>query len=86
MGCIKSTNFAILVNGCPTTFFQASRGLRQGCPMSPLLFILVIEGLSRLIHQARPEGSFTGIQVSPHVIITRLLFVDDILIFGLGKV
>lgn len=85
MGYINSTNLAILVNGCPSTFFQASRGLRQGCPLSPLLFILIIVGLSRLILQAKEEGHFFGIRTSAHMVITHLLFVYDILIFGMGK-
>ena len=46
MGCISSATFAVLINGTPTSFFPTSHGIRQGCPFSPLLFILVIEGLS----------------------------------------
>ena len=49
MGCVSSTSFAIIVNGSPTSFFRSSKGLRQGCPLSPLLFLLVIEHLSRFI-------------------------------------
>ena len=56
MACLTSTNFAILVNGTPSRFFATSRGIRQGCPLSPLLFILVIEGLSLLISDAREHG------------------------------
>ena len=53
LGCITSANFVVLVNGSSSSFFPASRGLRQGCPLSPLLFILVIEGLSLLIEDAK---------------------------------
>ena len=52
MGCVSSATFAVLINGTPSNFFPASRGIRQGCPLSPLLFILVIEGLSLLIFDA----------------------------------
>ena len=84
MGCLSSTNFALLVNGSPSSFFTASRGLRQGCPLSPLLFILVIEGLSLLIKDAQSNGKIRGIRISPHLSFTHLLFVDDVIIFGVG--
>jgi len=49
MGCLTYANFVVLINGTPSNFFIASHGIRQGCPLSPFLFILVIEGLSLLI-------------------------------------
>ena len=84
MGCLSSANFALLVNGTPSIFFSASRGIRQGCPLSPLLFILVIEGLSLLIKDARSNGLIRGIRISPSLALTHLLFVDDVILMGLG--
>jgi hypothetical protein len=49
MGCVTSTNFVVLINGKPSCFFKSSRGLGQGFPLSPLLFLLVIEGLKKII-------------------------------------
>jgi len=46
MACVCNVSFSVLVNGSPSEFFYGSRGLRQGCPLSPLLFLLIIEGLS----------------------------------------
>lgn len=49
MGCVSSAAFAIIKNGSPSEFFKAGRGLWQGCPLSPLLFLLVVECFSRMI-------------------------------------
>jgi hypothetical protein len=46
MSCVRTTSFVVLINGGAMPFFQSGRGLRQGCPLSPLLFVLVMEGLS----------------------------------------
>lgn len=83
MGSVSSANFAFILNHSPTVFFNATRGLRQGCRISPLLFILDIGGLSRLIQQAKVEGKINGIKFSHNHFIT-LLFLDDVLIFGIG--
>lgn len=84
MTCTTLANFAILVNGSPTSFFQSSRGLRQGCRLSPLLF-LIIEGLSRLVDSAKRQKKIQGNKISSHSYISHLLFVDDVLLFGLGS-
>ena len=84
LGYISSANFAVLVNGSPSSLFPASRGIRQGCPLSSLLFILVIEGLSLLIEDAKRNGKVKGIKISSHLFLTHLLFVDDVILFGCG--
>ena len=43
MGCVSSGNFVVLVNGEPIDFFRSTRGLRQGCSLSPLLFLFIVE-------------------------------------------
>lgn len=53
-----------LVNDRPTGFFQASRGLHQGCPLSPLLFIIVIEALSRKLEKERELLNLPGLQIT----------------------
>lgn len=53
LALIKSTSFSILVNGSPSTPFSPSRGIRQGDLLSPFLFVILMEGLSRIIHKAK---------------------------------
>jgi ribonuclease HI len=86
MACISSISFAVLINGEASPFFTSERGLRQGCPLSPLLFLLVVEGLSKAIDSTARAGNFQGILVAPGMRITHLLFVDDVLIFCNGRV
>jgi hypothetical protein len=73
-------NFVVLINGEPSDFFHSGKGLRQGCPLSPLLFILIMEGLSLAMKESQGKGLLTGIKVSRTMKILLLLFVDDILI------
>jgi hypothetical protein len=82
MACISSVNMAVLINGSPTEFFSSHRGLRQGCPLSPLLFLLVVECLSRLLKEVVVKGSFHGLKVASSNFVSHLLFVDDVLILG----
>jgi hypothetical protein len=84
MGCVNSANFSVLINGSPSSFFKSTRGLRQGCPLSPLLFLLIVEGLSRIILKLVVEGKIEGVLVAKGIRITHLLFVDDVLLFGNG--
>lgn len=50
--CITTTSFVILINGGPSKFSKATRGLRQGDPLSSLLFICVMESFNGLLSRA----------------------------------
>ena len=84
MGCILTASFAVLINGKTSPFFKAERGLRQGYPLSPLIFLLVVEGLSRFLKEAVRRGDLTGLILAPGINLTNLLFVDGILLFCRG--
>ena len=83
--CISTASFSILVNGSPTGFFQNSRGLRQGDPLSPYLFVLGMEALSSLINRAVRGGFLSGCRIGGRegvgTQVTHLLFADDTLVF-----
>jgi hypothetical protein len=83
MGCVTSTNFAVLTNGRPTNLFNISIELRQGCPLSPLLFILIMEGLSRSLLERVGSNNIVGIPIARGLRIMHLMFVDDVVMFGI---
>ena len=83
--CISTIKFSILINGSPTDFFGSSRGIRQGDPLFPLLFDVVMEALSRMLDVVVATGQFTGFFVgsttNASMMVSHLLFADDTLIF-----
>ncbi|KAJ9535108.1 hypothetical protein OSB04_un001812 [Centaurea solstitialis] len=82
-GCLKSASTSILINGTPSKEFLMERGLRQGDPLSPFLFLLAGEVLQLMILNACNMGLFNGIRlVKSNRNISLLQFADDALIFG----
>ncbi|XP_031102066.1 secreted RxLR effector protein 78-like [Ipomoea triloba] len=73
--------YSVIINGTQQGFFRATRGLRQGDPLSPSLFIIAAELLSCLIRDN--EVTFTQPMGGPGV--HHLAFVDDMLVFTSGK-
>ena len=69
---ISTIKFSILINGSPSDFFGSSRGIRQGDPLSPLLFDVVMEVLSHMLDVAAAAGQFTGFSVGSTVRINAL--------------
>lgn len=61
--CLKSTTVFVLVNGSLTEEFCMERGVRQGDPLSPFLFLIVAEGLNVVMREACSQGVFRGISV-----------------------
>ena len=81
--CISNPWIAPLVNGRPSNFFQASRGLRQGCPLSPFLYILMADSLSRKLTAGKFDGLIPGITTATGFeAINHAIFADDTLLLG----
>ncbi|XP_026442407.1 uncharacterized protein LOC113341915 [Papaver somniferum] len=79
---VEFAKFYVLVNGSVAGYFKIKKGIRQGDPISPFLFLLVGEALNFMIKQAQEQGILTGFQVKPDVkIVSHLQFADDTLIF-----
>ncbi|CAL1395372.1 unnamed protein product [Linum trigynum] len=73
------------MNGTPSGYFTPSRGLRQGDPLSPLLFVLCTEGFAALLRKAITEKRLEGVKVAPRVPrISHLFFADDSYLFLRG--
>ena len=83
MGCVVSSNFAFLVNGFPSHLFLISRGIREGCLLSPLLFILIIESLSLMISNAAQSGLITCVKITTSLNLTHFIFLYDVILFGI---
>jgi len=82
MSCVTTVSYSILVNGQPTDILTPSRGLRQGDPLSPYLFLICTEGLAALIKDAVAKREIHGVKVSRSApSVTHLFFADDSLMF-----
>ncbi len=84
---VSTSSLAVLVNGVPSNFFKPSRGLRQGDPLSPILFIILAECLGRIIDCRKREACIKGILPSSNCIpFTHQQFVDDTILGGEASV
>ncbi|GJV46735.1 putative RNA-directed DNA polymerase, eukaryota, reverse transcriptase zinc-binding domain protein, partial [Tanacetum coccineum] len=79
--CLESSRTSILINGSPTSEFNVRRGLRQGDPLSPFLFIIIMEGLHVALTDSVRSGLIRGINFgSPDLNLSHLFFADDVII------
>ncbi|XP_019253989.1 PREDICTED: uncharacterized protein LOC109232696 [Nicotiana attenuata] len=82
--CMKTVFYSIIINGEPAEPFPAAKGLRQGDPMSPFLFAIAMEYLSRSLNGLRKEKEFKYHPRCAKHGITHLSFADDLLLFARG--
>lgn len=83
-GLVFSSFMSTLKNGSPIKNFSASRGLRQGDPLSMFLFIIA-EGLSGMLGKARSLGEYQGFRLDRNIQFDLLQFADDTIIVGDGS-
>ena len=82
MECISTVSYSILINGEPTPIIHLTRGIRQGDPLSPYLFLFCTEGLHSLLQHSADSGQIRGVSIcklGPR--LTHLFFADDSLLF-----
>jgi hypothetical protein len=81
--CVFCGNLSILVNGSPTKEINIQRGLKQGDPLAPFLFLLVVEGLSAAVRTAEEKNLYSGFKVgNSGVSISHLQYADDTIFLG----
>lgn len=82
MRCISTVSYVVTTNGRNGRIFKPTKGLRQGDPLSPFLFLICSEGLSTLIRIGTREGLIKGVRASRRgPTISHLLFADDCILF-----
>nr|GEX44939.1 RNA-directed DNA polymerase, eukaryota, reverse transcriptase zinc-binding domain protein [Tanacetum cinerariifolium] len=81
-GIFSSNMASILVNGSPTNEFLISHGLKQGDPLAPMLFILVMESLHISVTNAVNDGIFKGLHIHDSLVLSHLFYADDAVFVG----
>ena len=82
MDCITTAELKVLWNGEPSRSFKPSRGLRQGDPLSPYLFVMCMERLFQTIEAVIIDNKWKPIHASRRgPFLSNLFFTDDIILF-----
>lgn len=83
MLCVTSAEYTVILNGRGDGFFRPTCGLRQGCVLSPYLFIIGMDILSRQLQFQVESGVIRGLRITRSAkALTNCLYADDLLLFG----
>lgn len=83
--CVCTPSFFVQVNGELAGFFQSKKGLRQGCALSPYLFVVCMNVLSHMIDKAASGNQIGYHPRCKNILLTHLCFADDLLVFTDGS-
>jgi hypothetical protein len=87
MSCVTTVRYTVRLNGVPLEPFQPTRGLRQGDPLSPYLFLFVADALSSALQKEVQANEIMELKITRHAPgISHLLFADDALLFFKAEV
>lgn len=84
MECMTTTSFSLVINGSIFGHFTCAHGLRQGNPLSPYLFIICIEALSRQLNHLSTNLDFMFHPKCASQKMKHLVHVDDLILFARG--
>ena len=84
--CLTTPRFSISINGGLAGYFKGARGIRQGDPLSPYIFVIAMNVLSNLLNAAGFYGVFKYHPKCKRINLTYLCFADDLLIFTKGDI
>ncbi|XP_058733000.1 secreted RxLR effector protein 78-like [Vicia villosa] len=83
-GCVFTSSLSIIINGSVTKEFNVEKGLRQGDPLSPFLFVIAAEVLTGLMNRATSLGDFRGFLYNEIDACGMLQFADDTIFIAEG--
>ena len=83
---VSTVSYRFNVNGIYSDIMQAKRGIRQGDPMSPMLFVIIMEYMHRTLVKMQQNPDFNHHSKCEKIGLTNLTFADDVLLFYRGIV
>lgn len=81
MDCITTSSFSVIINRATKGLIHPQRGLRQGCPLSPNLFLIYAEVFSNILMRAEETRLIHGLKFDRNLTVSNFLFAGDSLIF-----